>query len=148
LNTRVGVDIESARLVLSAILRRAAPAIISRVADEAATAAGRPDVREAYVALMEACAPDALDAVGSNDRERARLLSSLATTDAAGAPPVPPLARAGLLEIGLRLAYDIVAREAAAHPDGGLIESEFIVLAHQMRDALAALAGRGEDATS
>jgi hypothetical protein len=135
--------------MLSAVLRRAAPSIITRVADEAATSAGRPEMRPAYVAFMEACAPDVLDAVASNDRERTRLLATLATTDVADTPSVPPLARAGLVEIGLRLGYDVVAREAAAHPDGGLIESEFMVLAHQMRDALATVAGkRGGSAAS
>jgi len=133
--------------MLSAMLRRAAPTIITRVADEAAASAGKPELRDVYVALMEACAPDTLDAIASNDRERARLLSTLVTTDVAGMPPVPPLARAGLVEIGLRLAYDIVARETATHPDGGLVESEFVVLAHQMRETLSAIAGgRGADA--
>ncbi|HZP96993.1 MAG TPA: hypothetical protein VFC31_11720 [Candidatus Limnocylindria bacterium] len=75
-----------------------------QVVDEAARSSGarQGDIR-AYEALMRQLAPAMLDAIAARDDERARAFTALATADIDGMRSVPPVARVGLLEIGLRL---------------------------------------------
>ena len=92
-------------------------------------------------------APAVLDAVGADDPQRTRAFVALAITEVDGMRPVPPVARVGLLEIGIRLAHEHVLASVKGRPDAGSINAEFDVLADQMRSALVALGGmsRGAD---
>lgn len=138
MNTRV-VVIDTPRDVLSAILRRAAPAIIALIAGEAARSnrAGPDDVA-AYTAWMNAASALALDAVAAEDTQRLRILASFAEIDVDSVRPVPPVARVGLLEIGLRLADAEVRQAVASRPDGADVHSEFRRFADELRAALKA----------
>jgi len=136
------LEFTASRLALSAILRPATPGIITRVVDEAARSSGAhaEDIR-AYEALMLKLADDVLDAIGADDAQRTRTFVSLAITEVDDLRPVPPVARVGLLEIGLRLAREHVVASSKGRPDAASINAEFEILAEQMRAALVALGG-------
>lgn len=139
------MDERDTRIRLSVILRSAAPLIIERIVAEAArsSGAGSDDVR-AYEALMRQLAPAILDAVAAGDDVRARTFGALATVDVDGMNRVPPVARVGLLEIGLRLARTEIEIASRGRPDGDGVVSELDVLAGQLRSALVALGAIGD----
>jgi hypothetical protein len=137
------VHVDDPRLFLSAVLRAATPRIIARVVLEAMHSSGAgPEDGRAYEALMRSLAPEVLDAVAANDADRARAFAALGTREIDGMRAVPPVARVGLLEIGLRLAREEVAAAARGRPDRERIERELAVLSDQMRSALLALGSR------
>ncbi|OLC58131.1 MAG: hypothetical protein AUH85_01475 [Chloroflexi bacterium 13_1_40CM_4_68_4] len=130
------------RVALSAILRPATPGIIKRVVDEAARSSGaHPDDIRAYEALMRDLAPAVLDAIADDDAQRTRTFVALAIHEVDGMRPVPPVARVGLLEIGIRLGREHVVAAVKGRPDAASISAEFETLAEQMRSALVALGG-------
>lgn len=139
------MDERDARIRLSVILRSAAPLIIERIVAEAArsSGAGSDDVR-AYEALMRQLAPAILDAVAAGDDVRARTFEALATVDVDGMNRVPPVARVGLLEIGLRLARTEIDVASRGRPDGDSVLRELDVLAGQLRRALVSLGAIGD----
>jgi hypothetical protein len=127
------------RFELSAILRPAAPGIIRRIVDEAARSSGAhaDDVR-AYEALMLEMTPPVLDLIAASDEQRATALAALAVGQAEGrlpVPPIPPVVRVGLLEIGIRLGREVVTAAVAGSAQGPAIAHEFEVLAGQLRTA-------------
>ena len=130
--------IETPRDVLSAILRRAAPRIIGQIADEAARSVHAPETVSAYVAWMNLVAPIALDAIAADEPQRARLLAEFAGVEVDSVRRVPPVARVGLLEIGIRLAHAEVEHESSSRPDAIEIQAEFRRFADQLRTALRA----------
>lgn len=132
--------IQTPRDVLSAIIRRAAPGIIDRIAEEAARSSrARPEDVARYRDWMNAAAPIALDAIAVDDAQRAGLMTAFAEVQADAVPPVPPVARVGLLEIGIRLAHEVVAAETAQRADAVEVELEFRRFAEQLRAALRAV---------
>ncbi|HEY3217463.1 MAG TPA: hypothetical protein VGK15_00080 [Candidatus Limnocylindria bacterium] len=138
----------AARVRLSTLLRLGAPEIIRMLAEEAAGAANAEGSRlhtsaDEYEAFLARLVPRALDAVGANDRERPAMLVSLARGET-GVPirPVPPVARVGLLSIGLRVSREHVERTVAGQPEAAAILKEFDDFARDLRAALAPLAAR------
>jgi len=138
----------AARIRLSTLLRLGSPQIIRLLAEEAARAANAEDApvstsADEYEAYISRLVPRALDAVGADDRERAIMLASLAQTNA-GVPikPVPPVARVGLLSIGLRVSREHIERTVAGTPEADAILAEFDLLARDLRVASAPLATR------
>ena len=131
--------IETPRDVLSAIIRRAAPGIIARIAEEAARSnhAG-PDQVAAYTMWMNAAANVAIDAIAADDPQRLRILAAFGEMQVDTIRPVPPVARVGLLEIGLRLAEDEVQRAVASRPDSVDVHLEFRRFGEELRAALKA----------
>lgn len=130
--------IETPRDILSAILRRAEPRIVGQIADEAARSVHAPETVAAYRAWMDSVAPIALDAIAADDAQRARLLAEFGTVDVDSLRTVPPVARVGLLEIGIRLAHEEIERETASRPDALEVQAEFRRFAEQLRLALTA----------
>ena len=133
------MDLIGPRLALSAILRPVTPGIIRNIVDEAARASGAsPNDLRAYDAMMQAMTPAVLDVIAADDSARASLLASLAMQQAEGripVPPVPPVVRVGLLEIGIRLGRMEIAAATSARPDAKEIMREFEILADQLRMA-------------
>lgn len=138
----------TARIRLSTLLRLGSPQIIRLLAEEAARAANAEDAAvrtsaDEYEAYISRLVPRALDAVGADDRERTRMLASLAQTNA-GVPirPVPPVARVGLLSIGLRVSREHIERTVAGTPEADAILAEFDLFARDLRASAAQLAAR------
>ncbi len=133
------METEDPRLALSAVLRPVTPGIIKRIVDEATRSSGaRADEVRAYEALLLELTPTVLDAIAANDEQRARILSDLAIRQAEGklpVPPVPPVARAGLMEIGARLGFEAVSAAVAGRPDAMAIMGELEILTQQLRAA-------------
>ena len=134
---------EEARARLASILRRATPGIVVLVAQEAARSSGATvDERQAYETFMSSAAAPILEVVAAEDRERehafATILPRLALQRAR---TVPPVARVGLLEIGLRLARTEIARVAATDDDRAALERELAILGEQLRGAVTAMCG-------
>lgn len=138
----------AARIRLSTLLRLGSPQIIRLLAEEAARAANAADAplstsADEYEAFIARLVPRALDAVGADDRERASMLASLAQANT-GVPirPVPPVARVGLLSIGLRVSREHIERTMSGTPEAASILAEFDVFARDLRAAAAPLAAR------
>jgi hypothetical protein len=133
------LDFFGPRLALSGILRPVTPGIIRRIVDEARRASGAsPSDLRSYEAMMLAMTPPVLDAIASDDKAREDLLAMLAIKQSEGAlplPPVPPVVRVGLLEIGIRLGRAEVAAATSDRADGSEIMREFEILADQLRVA-------------
>ena len=138
----------TARVDLSILLRRASPDIVRALAEEAARSislkgAVRGATPEVYEAWLNARMLRALDAIAADDDVRARTLASLAVPDpATPVPPVPPLARVGLVSIGLHLARAHVERATAGRPDAAEIMREFDLFDAALRASYAAIAPR------
>src|SRR5258705_13733832 len=138
----------AARVRLSTLLRLGAPELIRMLAEEAASAATaegspHPTSADEYEAFLARLVPRALDAVGASDRDRAVMLASLAQGQTGVAiKPVPPVARVGLLSIGLRVSREHIERTVAGQPEAGMILKEFDDFARDLRSALAPLAAR------
>jgi hypothetical protein len=138
----------AARVRLSTLLRLGGPEIIRMLAEEAATAASSQDApsptsADEYEAFLARLVPRALDAVGAGYRYRPAMLASLARGET-GVPikPVPPVARVGLLSIGLRVAREHVERTVAGQPESDAILKEFDLFAWDLRAALAPISAR------
>ena len=138
----------SARVDLSIILRRASPDIIRALAEEAARSitvdgsTSGANVND-YEAWMNTRMRGALDAVAADDDQRARTLMSLAAADpGASVRPIPLLARVGLLSIGLRLARAQTERATVGQADAAEIMREFDLLDAALRSSYAAFAAR------
>jgi hypothetical protein len=131
------LEFTTPRLALSGILRRVSPGIIKRIVEEAARASGASaDDLRAYEAMMLAMTPPVLDAIAADDKARADLLVTLAIEQSEGAiavPSVPPVARVGLLEIGIRLGRQEIVAATRGRTDAEEIIHEFEVLADQLR---------------
>ena len=136
----------SARVRLSTLLRLGAPEIIRMLAEEAASAAtaegpGLRTTADEYEAFLARLVPRALDAVGAGDRERTVMLVALARGETGVViRPVPPVARVGLLSIGLRVSRDHVERTVAGQPETDAILKEFDMFARDLSAALAPFA--------
>lgn len=136
------MEFEDPRFALSAILRTATPVILRRVVDEAArSSAATPDDVRAYERLLRELTPTVLDAVAANDEVRLRTFMSLRDTQFSNVKPVPPVARVGLLEIGIRLGSNEVANAVKGRTDAARIEQEFEILVAQLRGAALAFSG-------
>src|SRR6266852_2675522 len=114
----------AARIRLSTIMCLRAPEIVRLLAEEAARASNmegspRRSSADEYEALIARSMPRVLDAVGADDRARAQMLESLAQPTPVPVQPVPPLARVGLLSIGLKVSREHVARTVAGQPEAG-----------------------------
>jgi len=138
----------TARIRLSTLLRLGSPQVIRLLAEEAARAANAEDAAvrtsaDEYEAYISRLVPRALDAVGADDRERTVMLASLAQTHA-GVPirPVPPVARVGLLSIGLRVSREHIEQTVAGTPEADAILAEFDLFARDLRASAAPLAAR------
>jgi hypothetical protein len=135
----------AARIRLSTIMRIGAPEIIRLLAEEAANASNmegspRRSGADEYEALIARSMPRVLDAVGADDRARAQMLESLAQpAPAVPVQPVPPLARVGLLSIGLKVSREHVERTVAGQAEAGAILAEFDLFAAALRGALSGL---------
>jgi len=134
----------AARIRLSTIMRLRAPEIVRLLAEEAARASNmegspRRSSADEYEALIARSMPRVLDAVGADDRARALMLESLAQPTPVPVQPVPPLARVGLLSIGLKVSREHVARTVAGQPEAGAILAEFDLFAVALRSALSGL---------
>src|SRR5438270_9820072 len=134
---------EDARASLATILRRATPDIVVRVAQEAARSSGATiDERQAYETFLSAAAAPILDVVPADDGERERAFAAVLPRLALQrARTVPPVARVGLLEIGLRLARTEIARVAATDQDRAALERELAILGEQLWGAVTAMCG-------
>ncbi len=139
----------AARIRLSTLLRLGSPKIIRLLAEEAARAANAEDApqrtgADEYEAYIARLVPRALDAVGADDRERTAMLKSLAEANGGVAiRPVPPVARVGLLSIGLRVSREHVERTVAGSPEAAGILAEFDLFARDLRAVTAPLGTRG-----
>jgi hypothetical protein len=129
----------AARIRLSTIMRLGAPEIIRLLAEEAAAASNmegspRRSSADEYEAVIARSVPRVLDAVGADDRARAQMLESLAQPGPEVAvQPVPPLARVGLLSIGLKVSREHVERTVAGQPEAAAIVAEFDLFAAALR---------------
>jgi hypothetical protein len=127
------------RFALSAILRPAVPGIIKRIVDEAVRSSGASSAEaRAYEALMLEMTPPVLDAIAASDERRLMVMAGLAQGQAEGTlpiPAVPPVARLGLLEIGVRLGREEVTAATRDRADGPSIMREFEILVGQLRAA-------------
>lgn len=136
------MEFEDPRFALSAILRVATPGIIRRIVEEAARSSGAtPDDVRAYERFITEMTPAVLDAVAANDEVRLRTFMSLADTQVSNIKPVPPVARVGLLEIGIRLGHTEVTAAVKGRSDATRIEQEFEILVSQLRGAALAFSG-------
>jgi len=139
--------VDTARARLATLLRLAAPDIVRALAEEAARSVSSetssvrssPDEYETWIARL---LPRALDAVGAEDGERAQLLASLAQESGASVRVVPPVARVGLLSIGLRLARGHVERTLAGQPEAAAILREFDLFAAALRASVVPMSAR------
>ena len=136
------MEFEDPRFALSAILRASTPGIVRKIVEEAARSSGAtPDDVRAYERVLLEMTPPVLDAVGANDEVRVRTFMALADTQFSGVKPVPPVARVGLLEIGIRLGYEEIAERTKGRADALAIEQEFETLVSQLRGAVLAFVG-------
>ncbi len=130
------------RVRLSILVRRAAPEIVRALVEEAArsTSADSATAAERSALLAGRIARDmpvALDAIAADDVQRARLLSSLAEHMSADEPvAIPPLVRAGLLSIGLRLTRERLSRAVAGEPGADGVLRELDTYAAAVREAI------------
>ena len=131
------------RSTLAAIVRRATPDIIVLIAQEAARSSGAsPDERRGYETFLSAAAAPILEIVDASDEERERAIASaLPRIALQRARAVPPVARVGLLEIGLRLARAEIARVADSDEQRVALEAELATLGAQLRGAVDAMCG-------
>ncbi|HET7699682.1 MAG TPA: hypothetical protein VFM06_02310 [Candidatus Limnocylindria bacterium] len=131
------------RVRLSILVRRAAPEIVRALVEEAArsTSADSATAAERRELLADRIArglPVALDAIAADDVLRSRLLASLAERASANEPvAIPPLVRAGLVAIGLRLAREHLARAVAGEPGADGVLRELDTYAAAVREAIA-----------
>ena|SRR5438105_5284424 len=134
---------EEARATLATILRRATPHIVVLVAQEAARSSGASsDDRRTYEAFLASAAAPILEVVPASDAERERAFATaLPRLVLQRARVVPPVARVGLLEIGLRMARTDIAREAASDDERVTLERELATLGDQLRAAVSAMCG-------
>src|SRR5437870_5607725 len=132
-----------ARETLATILRRATPDIVVLVAQEAARSSGATITeRHAYEAFMSSAAAPILDVVTASDAERERAFTTFLPRIALDrARAVPPIARVGLLEIGLRLARTEIGRVATTEEERAGLERELGTLGDQLRGAISAMCG-------
>ena len=129
---------EEARLALSAILRPVTPGILKNVVAEAAKSSGAsPQDLGKYEALMARMTPPVLDLIVADDVTRSRVLQALTVRELEDLqlPLIPPVARVGLLEIGIRLGRAEVVAAAQGRPDAAAIIREFDTFATQLRTA-------------
>lgn len=96
---------------------------------------------------MARMTPTILDLIAADDQTRARVLPALTLRELEDLhlPRIPPVARVGLLEIGIRLGRAEVAAAAQGRPDAAAILREFDAFATQLRAATMS-ASRGERA--
>jgi hypothetical protein len=137
---------ESARARLATLLRLAMPDVLQEVAEEAArstNAAGavvRANAQE-YEAWMWRFVPKAIEAVSANDQQRASILASFAMVESSPTVrPVPPVARVGLLSIGVRLGHEKIARLAGEGAEADAVMREFDLFVAALRASVATLA--------
>ena len=136
------MEFEDPRFALSAVLRTAMPTIVRRIVEEAARSSGAsPDDVRAYERVLLENIPPVLDAVAANDEIRLKTFMQMREMQLSGVKPVPPVARVGLLEIGLRLGHAEITERVKGRADALRIEQEFETLAAQLRGAMAAFAG-------
>ena len=136
------MEFEDPRFALSAILRGATPRVLRLILDEAArSSGGTPDDVRAYERVLNEMTPPVLDAIAANDEARLRIFMGLREMQLSGVKPVPPVARVGLLEIGIRLGQVEVTNAVKGRADALRIEQEFETLCSQLRGAAAAFAG-------
>jgi hypothetical protein len=137
------MEFEDPRFALSAILRAATPSMIRQIVEEAARSSGAtPDDVRAYERVLHDKIPTVLDAVAANDEVRLRTFMALRETQTSGIRPVPPVARVGLLEIGIRLGSAEVTNAVKGRADAARIEQEFETLISQLRGAALAFSGQ------
>lgn len=134
------------RVRLSILLRRTAPALTRALAREAARASQRDEaavdsLADRYALWIGRSTPRALDAIAADDVVRARLLASLTTeVPPGGVEPIPPVARVGLMRIGLRTAREHLRDATADEADAPRLMAEFDRYAEAIESALAPLA--------
>jgi len=129
---------EDPRFALAAILRPVTPGILKSIVAEGAKSSGAtPQDLGKYEALMAQMTPPVLDLIAADDATRTRALQALTLQELEdiNVAVVPPVARVGLLEIGIRLGRAEVVAAAQGRPDGAAIIREFDVLATQLRAA-------------
>jgi hypothetical protein len=139
---------EVARARLATLMRLAMPDIVRAVAEEAArstntaSAVVRSTAQE-YETWIWRFVPRAIEAIGSDDQHRAALLGSFAMVESPPTVrPVPPLARVGLLSIGLHLAREHVERLVGNTPEAADVLREFDLFDVALRASVAPLAAR------
>ncbi|HKW77741.1 MAG TPA: hypothetical protein VJQ09_01505 [Candidatus Limnocylindria bacterium] len=134
----------AARVRLSTLLRLAAPDIIRALAEEAARSTNAQGASaDEYEVFLARFTPRALDAVGADDQRRSQMLAAMSMVDG-GVPvrPVPPVARVGLLSIGLRLGREHIEKITVGDPDSGAVLREFDLFGAALRASVAPLAAR------
>jgi hypothetical protein len=138
-----------ARMRLATLLRLAMPDILQQVAEEAARSTNtagavvRATAQE-YETWMWRFIPKALEAVSVDDQQRAAILASFAMVESTPTVrPVPPVARVGLLSIGVRLGREQIERLAGDSPEAPEIMREFDLFVATLRASATALATRG-----
>lgn len=138
-----GMLIDPARSTLAVLVRRVTPDIVVLIAQEAARASGASlDERRSYEAFLSAAAAPILAVVEQPDAERERAFAAVLPRLALQrARVVPPVARVGLLEIGLRLARTEIARQATSDAERLALERELATLGDQLRGAVHAMCG-------
>jgi len=137
-----------ARARLATLMRLAMPDIVRAISEEAArstntaSAVVRATAQE-YETFLWRYVPRTIEAIGSDDAERAALLGSFAMIETtATVRPVPPVARVGLLSIAMRLARDHVERLAGEGQEAEELLREFDLFAAALRASVAPLAAR------
>ena len=137
-----------ARARLATLLRLAMPDILQQVAEEAARSTNtvgavvRATAQE-YEAWMWRYVPKAIEAASADDDQRAAILASFALIETnPTVRPVPPVARVGLLAIGVRLGREQIERLAGTSADAALVMSEFDEFVTALRASVSALAAR------
>ena len=137
-----------ARARLATLLRLAMPDILQEVAEEAArsTNAASAVVRataQEYETWIWRYVPKAIEAVSADDEQRAAILASFAMVEAnPTVRPVPPVARVGLLSIGIRLAREQIEKLAGDSAEADPVLREFDLFAATLRTSVAPLAAR------
>jgi len=138
-----------ARARLATLLRLAMPDILQEVAEEAArsTNAASAIVRataQEYETWMWRFVPKAIEAVGADDQQRAAILASFAMVESnSTVRPVPPVARVGLLSIGIHLGRAQIERLAGEGPEADALMREFDLFTAALTASVAPLAARG-----
>ncbi|TMC55303.1 MAG: hypothetical protein E6J19_13310 [Chloroflexi bacterium] len=135
----------SARMRLATLLRLAMPEILQQVAEEAArsTNAASAVVRataQEYEAWMWRYVPKAIEAVSADDQQRGAILGSFAMIESnPTVRPVPPVARVGLLSIGVRLGRERIEQLAGDSPEAAEVMREFDLFTAALRASVATL---------
>jgi len=134
-----------ARQRLATLLRLAMPSILQQLAEEAArstNAAGavvRTTAQE-YENFMWRYIPKAIEAVSADDQQRATILGSFAMIEPnPTARPVPPVARVGLLSMGIRLGREQIVQLAGEGPDAAELVREFDLFVASLQASVGAL---------